>query len=67
MKQANHDHRRVDQSGGAFLNLTYAAVLAAGIAALAMIEGTDSREPEPVLATVSRARLRRRRCRFFRR
>jgi len=42
MKQANHDHRRVDQSGGAFLNLTYAAVLAAGIAALAMI-GTDSR------------------------
>ncbi|MEZ5609359.1 MAG: transglycosylase SLT domain-containing protein [Rhodocyclaceae bacterium] len=54
MKQANHDHRRVDQSGGAFLNLTYAAVLAAGIAALAMI-GTDSREPEPVLATVSQS------------
>jgi len=54
MKQANHDHRRVGQSGGAFLNFTYAAVLAAGLVALTAI-GTDSQDPEPILATVSQS------------
>ncbi|MBX3686863.1 MAG: transglycosylase SLT domain-containing protein [Rhodocyclaceae bacterium] len=52
MKQVNHAHRRTDQSGGAFLNFSYGAVLAAGLLALATI-GIDPGQPEPVLATVS--------------
>lgn len=56
MKQANHEHRHTHQSGGAFLNFSYGAVLVAGLVALATIGvDTESGQPDPVLATVSQS------------
>lgn len=50
MKQANCSHRSAHQSGGAFLNFTYGAVLAAGLMAFASI-ATDYQPRDTVVAT----------------